>query len=393
MSPEQVEGKALDPRTDIYSFGVTCYYMLSGEPPFRGGTAFELALQHVQKAPPPLKELRPDLPKGLCAVVHKMLAKDRELRYQNGRDLMRDIVRLRDEMSGTTVLRQSSATEPVEFPAVLPVEAPVKPRRTEPRAEPHEEPHEELPGPAGRQQHGLALAVAALSVLLLAVGGVVVAFAWRGGEPQARLPAPDGKPAEPGGVPALPLAVAKTRVQVLREAADQALNVGPGRAPEAGGAEVCAELGLLYLDAGRLDEADALFTRMDAVPQPRPYHQLGRLGRGVVLALRNQARESNQLFKDVLAPFPGLLGPPPPPKIRFPIGKRPSKDGGTSKQMRQLNEALQPVRPVLDQEGWQRQFGQARWANRKNGVSDDQVPTYLVSRFPARGGPGRPGKR
>ena len=51
MSPEQVEGKPLDPRSDIYSFGVTCYHMLAGHPPFRGTSAFEVALQHVRDEP------------------------------------------------------------------------------------------------------------------------------------------------------------------------------------------------------------------------------------------------------------------------------------------------------------------------------------------------------
>ena len=50
MSPEQVEGRPLDPRSDIYSFGVTCYHMLAGEPPFRGDTALSVAVQHVQSA-------------------------------------------------------------------------------------------------------------------------------------------------------------------------------------------------------------------------------------------------------------------------------------------------------------------------------------------------------
>src|SRR6516225_4843514 len=75
MSPEQVEGKPLDPRSDIYSFGVTCYHMLAGHPPFRGETAFEVALQHVRHEPPPLAKVRPDLPEPLCAIVHKMMAK------------------------------------------------------------------------------------------------------------------------------------------------------------------------------------------------------------------------------------------------------------------------------------------------------------------------------
>ena len=51
MSPEQVEGKPLDPRSDIYSFGVTCYHMLSGVPPFRGETALGVAVQHLKKQP------------------------------------------------------------------------------------------------------------------------------------------------------------------------------------------------------------------------------------------------------------------------------------------------------------------------------------------------------
>src|SRR5207245_2513385 len=75
MSPEQVEGKAVDPRTDIYSFGVTCYHLLAGQPPFRGQSAFEVALQHVQQGPVPLGQIRPDLPAELCALVHKMMAK------------------------------------------------------------------------------------------------------------------------------------------------------------------------------------------------------------------------------------------------------------------------------------------------------------------------------
>ena len=66
MSPEQVEGKSLDCRSDIYSFGVTCYHMLSGNPPFIAETALGVAVQHLKKEPQPLESLRGDLPPA-CA--------------------------------------------------------------------------------------------------------------------------------------------------------------------------------------------------------------------------------------------------------------------------------------------------------------------------------------
>src|SRR5205823_11094826 len=107
MSPEQVEGRAVDARTDIYSFGVTCYHMLSGEPPYRGKTAFEVALQHVKGEPTQLDIIRPDLPPELCAVVHKMMAREPENRYQTCRELLRDLGLLRDSLSGSATAQQT----------------------------------------------------------------------------------------------------------------------------------------------------------------------------------------------------------------------------------------------------------------------------------------------
>src|SRR5207302_6314417 len=73
---------------------------LAGEPPCRSETAFAVALKHVQAAPPALQRIRPDLPAELCAVVHKMMAKKPEERYQTGRDLLRDLTRVREGISG-----------------------------------------------------------------------------------------------------------------------------------------------------------------------------------------------------------------------------------------------------------------------------------------------------
>ncbi|MEX2119620.1 MAG: serine/threonine-protein kinase [Pirellulales bacterium] len=91
MSPEQVEGRTLDPRSDIYSFGVTCFQMLAGTPPFRGETALSVAVQHLKTEPQRLEHLRPDLPVSLCRIVHKMLAKNPAQRYETARDLLVDL--------------------------------------------------------------------------------------------------------------------------------------------------------------------------------------------------------------------------------------------------------------------------------------------------------------
>jgi serine/threonine-protein kinase len=97
MSPEQVEGRTLDPRSDIYSFGVTCYHMLAGRPPFEGDTALSVAIQHVKKEPARLEDLRPDLPGGLCRTIHKMLAKNPADRHQQPAELLRDLRTLQIE--------------------------------------------------------------------------------------------------------------------------------------------------------------------------------------------------------------------------------------------------------------------------------------------------------
>ncbi len=97
MSPEQVKGRAVDTRSDIYSFGVTCYQMLAGRLPFEGETPLNIAVQHLNSEPDRLEDLRQDLPSGLGRIVHRMMAKRAEDRYQTAGDLLRDLRGLQAE--------------------------------------------------------------------------------------------------------------------------------------------------------------------------------------------------------------------------------------------------------------------------------------------------------
>jgi serine/threonine protein kinase len=84
VSPEQAfHGQAVDTRTDLYSLGATFYFLLAGRAPFAGKAVAQKLLYHLTKEPAPLRTLRPEIPKRLAAVVEKLMAKDREQRYQD----------------------------------------------------------------------------------------------------------------------------------------------------------------------------------------------------------------------------------------------------------------------------------------------------------------------
>jgi serine/threonine protein kinase len=87
MSPEQVEGKDVDRRSDIYSLGVILYEMLIGRVPFEGDTPFAVGMKHKGEIPRDLKEVNSQIPEGLSRLVLKCLEKAREKRYQTAEDL------------------------------------------------------------------------------------------------------------------------------------------------------------------------------------------------------------------------------------------------------------------------------------------------------------------
>lgn len=99
IAPEQARSpRDADTRSDIYSLGCTIYYMLTGRPPFPGGTPLQKLLSHQGDQPPVLAELRPDIPAPLAILVSRMLAKQPEQRFQTPADLTTALVNLSGEL-------------------------------------------------------------------------------------------------------------------------------------------------------------------------------------------------------------------------------------------------------------------------------------------------------
>src|SRR6185369_6546519 len=122
MSPEQVRGKELDARTDVFSFGVVLYEMATGCLPFRGDTSGVIFEAILNRAPVPPIRLNPELSPKLEDIINKAIDKDRNLRYQHASDLRTDLQRLkRDTDSKRSAI--SAVAEP-EVPAGSTVQSP-----------------------------------------------------------------------------------------------------------------------------------------------------------------------------------------------------------------------------------------------------------------------------
>ena len=119
MSPEQISGRPLDYRTDIFSLGVMLHEMATGKQPFTGNSSAELISAILRDTPPSVCEIRSDLSGDLARIVRRCLEKDPRYRIQTARDVsneFRDLARQSSQRGASQIPAQAAASSPARTP-------------------------------------------------------------------------------------------------------------------------------------------------------------------------------------------------------------------------------------------------------------------------------------
>src|SRR6266550_4521765 len=127
MSPEQIQGERGDPRSDIYSWGIMMYEFLTGRVPFEGDNWLAVMAGHLQRHPKPIREIRPEVPPELEAIVLTAMRRYPENRYQSAEELLADL-RALNLQAPAAAPAPARGPDPAPAPDPTPARVPVQGR-------------------------------------------------------------------------------------------------------------------------------------------------------------------------------------------------------------------------------------------------------------------------
>ena len=223
VAPEQVANShSVDVRADIYALGASFYFLLAGHPAFPSGTVSQKLLWHRTKDPTPIRQIRPEVPEGVAAVLAKMLAKDPNARQQTPSEVAADLER----WASGAVIEPPVGEMPQLCPAALDDANPDAPHRPHPEPEPA--PTFSLPSPTASQ---LVRRLTPAAEPPLSVSASALATATRQSREMPRLASAQGPRSQviprPAAFPASPFAPAASQeIATLTVAANDATPVG-----------------------------------------------------------------------------------------------------------------------------------------------------------------------
>ena len=288
MSPEQVNGSKIDHRSDIYSFGVSCYHMLTGSPPFRGETALAVAMQHLNQEPDELSTLRPDLPPLLSRIVHKMMAKDREQRYQSAQAVLSDLKRVTRDGNKSSGQTEADTPDVATTQPTSSVVAPVKKLKSKRLT--WRDRLASLPQQSAWSQAKLLIPLA------IVLGGLGAGIGW-----WRRPPNPFEAPAEGSSHILKKETAASQYWYAMQNSGDEAawqavIKNFPNEPLELHRAQ--EKLALLYVGQGRHRDALDLFETLAGMTaeKDQQWRAIGLAGKAVVLSLQGQESASQELL-------------------------------------------------------------------------------------------------
>jgi serine/threonine-protein kinase len=188
MSPEQINGKPIDGRSDLFSLGVIAYWLLTGEKPFTGDSITQISLQVVTREPRLATAVDPSLSPDFDYVLTRALAKDPERRYQRGKDMAADLHELSAGRRPRTLISEEPTVRLSDVAATERSTAALLPLAADPKTLPatgreRTTVDQAMPPPGKRSRRAIFLALAAVALALTVAGVLADGFGFNRGLP------------------------------------------------------------------------------------------------------------------------------------------------------------------------------------------------------------------